>query len=84
MRRIRTVGASYGSFEQGLALMAQGAVRVDDLFGPRYPWTHTGITAALHDEAENRETSGKLFFDVAGLAGARQGDFMIAFVQGVR
>lgn len=64
LRRLRAVGMPYGDFEQGLSAMADGSLRVDDMMGPRFPWTPNGVRAALALERSSRETAGKIFLAV--------------------
>jgi threonine dehydrogenase-like Zn-dependent dehydrogenase len=62
LKQVTIRGVNYGSFHRAVALLVEGAVKIDDLLGPIHP---------LEDFAEvieqaRRSESVKLFFDPTG------------------
>lgn len=64
MKRLKIIGAPYGSFQKGIEWMSNGQLNVDHMLGQVYPFTVDGFSKALQAEASGQETQGKLFFDL--------------------
>lgn len=73
LRRLRVVGAPYGSFQAGLDAMASGKISVDHMLGPSFALTQEGIEEALALEDAGQEMHGKLFFEISDFNGLEPG-----------
>lgn len=61
LKRIEIIGSPYGSFKDGLKLMANKDLNVSSMLGKAYDFTVEDINRALYDEENSKEKSGKLF-----------------------